>query len=126
MLRVAQSMAQSSSSAKGTVLFMLVFSLIGAFSLAVAGSDFYHWWFTGNLYFPAKYGHGVYASHAEAPELFAAAVLKNLLILVMGVVCVLAACTAPSFSRRREQARLATTKVRPSHPPWPRRPKTPS
>ena len=119
-------MAQNSPLAKGTIPFMLVFSLIGAFSLAVAGSDFYDWWVTGNLYAPAKYSHGVYTSYSEAPGLFAAAVLKNLLILATGVVCVVAACTAPSFFRKKEQARVAATKAQPPHPPWPRRPKTPS
>jgi hypothetical protein len=51
--------------AKGTIPFVLVFSLIGLFSLWVAGDDFYHWYVTGYLYFPSKYGHGVYTSYGE-------------------------------------------------------------
>lgn len=116
-------MARNFPLAKGTIPCMLAFGLIGAFSLAVAGSDFYDWWFTGNLYAPAKYSHGIY-TYSDAPGLFAAAVLKNLLILTAGVVCIVAACIAPSFFRKREQARLA--KAQPPHPPWPHRPKTPA
>ena len=119
-------MARNSRLAKGTIPFVLVFSLIGVFSLAVAGSDFYDWYFTGSLYFPAKYGHGVYTSYSEAPGLFVAAAFKNLLVLVVGFVCAVAACTAPSSFRKKEQSRLAAKEAQPSAPPWPRRPKTPN
>lgn len=95
---------------------MLLFGLIGAGSLAIAGSDFYDWYFTGALYAPFKYSHGIYTSYSEAPGLFVAAVFKNLLILVTGLVCVVAACTAPSSFRKKERARLASLKKWPPHP----------
>jgi hypothetical protein len=119
-------MARNSPLVKGTILFVLVFSLIGVFLLAVAGSDFYHWYFTGNLYFPAKYGQGANTSYSEVPGLFVAAFIKNLGLIVMGIVSIVAACMAPSHFRKKEQARLAAKEAQPSHPPWPRRPKTPS
>jgi hypothetical protein len=97
-------MTPNSPLAKGTIPFVLVFSLIGLFSLWVAGDDFYHWYVTGYLYFPAKYGHGVYTSYGEVRGLFVAAVLKNLLVMVVGIVTIVAACTAPSFFRKKEQA----------------------
>jgi hypothetical protein len=108
--------------AKGTIPFMLIFSLIGLFALWVAGDDFYHWYVTGYLYFPSKYDHGVYTSYGEVRGLFIAAVLKNLTVMVMGVVAIVAACTAPSSFRKQEQARLAAKEARLQHPPWPRRP----
>jgi hypothetical protein len=97
-------MTPNSPLAKGTIPFVLVFSLIGLFSLWVAGDDFYHWYVTGYLYFPTKYGRGVYTSYGEVRGLFVAAVLKNLLVMVMGIVTIVAACTAPSFFRKKEQA----------------------
>ena len=117
-------MARNSALAKGAIPFVLVFSLIGAFCLAVASSNFYDWYFTGNLYAPAKYSHGVSASYNGAPGLFVGAVLKNLLILVTGVVCIAAACVAPSFFRKKGQARLAA--AQPPHAPWLRLPKRPA
>ena len=112
--------------AKGTIPFVLVFSLIGLFSLWVAGDDFCHWYVTGYLYAPAKYDHGVYTSYGEVRGLFIAAVLKNLLVMVVGIVTIVAACTAPSFFRKKEQARLAAKEAQLRHPPWPRRPKRPN
>jgi hypothetical protein len=111
--------------AKGTITFMLVFSLIGLFLLWVAGDDFYHWYLTGYLYFPAKYGNGVYTSYGEVRGLFVVAVLKNLTVLVVGIVLIVAACTAPSSFRKEEQARVAEKEAKLRHPSWPRRPKTP-
>jgi hypothetical protein len=119
-------MTRNSSLVKGTIPFVLMFSLGGVFLLAVAGSDFYHWYFNGNLYFPSKYDHGVYTSYDEAPGLFVAAFLKNLGLVMMGIVFIVAACTAPSRFRKKERARLAAKEAQPPHPPWPRRPKTPS
>ncbi len=119
-------MTPNSPLAKGTIPFVLVFSLIGLFSLWVAGDDFYHRYVTGYLYFPAKYGHGVYTSYSEVRGLFAAAVLKNLLVMVVGIVTIVAACTAPSFLRKKEQARLAAKEAQLRDPPWLRRPKRPN
>jgi hypothetical protein len=110
---------------KGTIPFVLTFSLIGLFALWVAGDDFYHWYVTGYLYFPAKYSHGVYTSYGDVRGLFIAAVLKNLTVMVMGIVAIVAACTAPSFFRKKEQARLAAKAAQLRHPPWPSRPKRP-
>jgi hypothetical protein len=118
-------MTSNSPLAKGTIPFVLGFSLIGLFSLWAAGDDFYHWYVTGYLYFPAKYGHGVYASYGEVRGLFVAAVLKNLLVTAVGIVTIVAACTAPSFFRKKEQARLASKEAQLQHPTWPRRPTSP-
>lgn len=109
---------------KGTIPFVLVFSLIGVFLLAAAGDDFYHWYFTGDLYFPAKYGDGAYASYSEGPGLFVAATIKNLGLILVGIVAIVAACTAPSHFRKKEQSRLAAKEAQPPHPAWPRRPET--
>jgi len=46
-------MTPNSPLAKGTIPFVVVFRLIGLFSLWVAGDDFYHWYVTGYLYVPA-------------------------------------------------------------------------
>jgi hypothetical protein len=119
-------MTLNSPLAKGTIPSVLVLGLMGLFSLWVAGDDFYNWYVTGRLYFPAKYGHGVYASYGEARGLFLAAVLKNLTAMVVGTVTIVAACVAPSFLRKKEQARLAAKEAQLRHPPWPRRPKRPN
>ncbi|BAM91602.1 minor structural protein 3 [Bradyrhizobium oligotrophicum S58] len=111
-------MIQNVSLAKGTIPFVLVFSLLGVFLLVIAGSNFYHWYSTGNLYFPAKYSDGVYTSYDQAPGLFVAAVLKNLLVLAAGLVSIIAAWAAPSYFRKKEQARLAEKKAQPSGSPW--------
>jgi len=113
--------------AKGTLPFVLVFSLIGLFLLWVATNNFYHWYVTGYLYYPSKYyGLSQYTSFGEARGPFVLAVLKNLLYVVMGIVAFVAACTAPSFFRKKEQARLAAKEAQLQHPPWPHRPKKPS
>jgi hypothetical protein len=119
-------MIQSPLLVKGTVSFALVFSLLGAYFLWVAGSDFYDWYFTGNIYVPAKYSDGQYTSYSGLPGLFMAAVLKNLIILAAGIACIVAACIAPSHFRKREQARLAAKEAQPPPAPWPRHPKMPS
>lgn len=114
-------MIRNSSVVKGTIPFVLVFSLLGIYFIWVAGSDFYHWYFTGNLYSPAKYSHGQYTSYSEVPGLFAAAVLKNLGFWAVGIACIVAAYTAPSYFRKKEQSRLAANEAQPP-PPWPRGP----
>jgi hypothetical protein len=45
-------MTPNSPLAKGTIPFVLVFSLIGLFSLWVAGDDFYHWYVTATSISP--------------------------------------------------------------------------
>jgi hypothetical protein len=106
------------------VISFVLFST-GVFLLAVAGSDLYHWYATGNLWFPSKYSHGIYTTYSEAPGLFVAAFMKNLLLAVAGIVIIVGAFILPSQLRKKQQARLASKPSPPPHP-WPSRPKRPS
>jgi hypothetical protein len=108
-----------------SVISFVFLSSLGVFLLAVAGSDFYHWYATGNLWFPSKYDHGIYTTYSKAPGLFVAAFMKNLLLTVAGIVIIVAAFISPSQLRKKEQARLASIQKSPPHP-WPSRPKGPS
>jgi hypothetical protein len=110
-------MARDFSLTKGTIPFVVGFSLLGVFLLAFAGSDFYHWYFTGNLYLPFRHNHGAYTSYREVPGRFVVAVLANLRVVVAGIVAIVAACTAPSYFRMKERARLAANEAQPPHPP---------
>jgi hypothetical protein len=116
-------MTQNSLLAKSAISFV-IFSSLGVFLLAVAGSDFYDWYATGNLWFPSRYDHGSYTTYSKAPGLFVAAFMKNLTLTVAGVVCIVGAFISPSQLRKKEQARLASIQKSSPHP-WPSRPKGP-
>lgn len=107
-------------------LLQAVLLSIGVFLLAVAGSDLYHWYETGNLWYPSKYSLGFYTTYGQAPGMFVAALVKNLLLTVGAIVIILGGFILPSQLRRRQQAHLAAIKP-PSPPyPWPSRPKGPN
>jgi hypothetical protein len=96
----------------------------GRVFLAVAGSDLYHWYATGDLWSPSKYSHGFYTTYNKAPGLFVAEFIKNLLLTVGGIVCIVGAFILPSQLRKKQQARLAWKEKYPPHP-WPSRTKEP-
>jgi hypothetical protein len=114
-LNLFKQMAEKSPRIQNAIAFVLLFGM-GALVLFVVGSDFSHWYATGELYFKRKYEHGSYTSYGEAPGMFVAALAMDLIYVVAGVALIVAAFLAPSQFRKKQQARLASPEKSPPHP----------
>ena len=97
------------------IAFVFLFGT-GTFLICIAGSDFYDWYATGNLYVPSKHGHGMYASYGETPGLVIAAFVKNFTVAAAGIALVAGAFVMPSQLRKKGWARFASQERSPPHP----------
>jgi hypothetical protein len=102
---------------KAFVIGNLLSAGFGALIITKLGSEFYHWYLTGDLWMISRRGLGRYVSYNQFPVEVISALCVYSLILALGILCLGAAIINPMYYWRRLMQKDQTASLPSDTPP---------